>query len=167
MSLKAPDGLKIKILNQNELYISWNDTNTYSLNENLRKLQKFYILQWVIFFKYNYENFFRYGVNDEFDNRNQLTVEKSFITLTNLIAGKQYEINVRIVLSDGTESPWSNKLIVKIPLNSIENNRKQEYCDFESFTNCDFINDVTATLEWKRKEIPDSGNIFYKVFNYF
>lgn len=80
-------------------------------------------------------------------------MEKCFITLTNLIPGKQYEISVKIVLPNGTESLWSNKQIVNISINSLQNTRKQEFCDFESLINCDFINDVSATLKWKRKEI--------------
>lgn len=98
--------------------------------------------------------------------------------------GNVYEIRVRVVLPNyGIESDWSDILFVKLiqKFNEIVQNnnkqnfltpafgiqRKMEFCDFESISICDFINDNEATIIWRRKIIKNENNFGNFFFNYF
>lgn len=86
----------------------------------------------------------------------RLTTESKSTILTDLRSNSEYEVAVQLVLPDGRRSPWSPKHLtqrldhnVNTPIDSAA---EWELCDFEDTTMCDFINDPTATIDWKREE---------------
>lgn len=110
-------------------------------------------------------------------NEQRITTDTTSALVNNLKPEIIYEIKVRAVLPYyGIESNWSDSLFVAPPLNfknDIDENkqsfftpafgiqREMEFCNFESISICDFINDNEATIIWRRKIIKSDKYLGY------
>ncbi|KAI1715978.1 fibronectin type III domain-containing protein [Ditylenchus destructor] len=161
--LLAPIDIKTKPTKQmGELLVSWNDSNPpqagfrsalttvggYDSSTASPAKRPHYVVQ--------------YTLSSGRGSSKRTTSERTTALLKGLKPGEAYDITVRVVKPGGHQSAWSAKHTAVVP-SVVDHASKQqhghrEFCDFESFSICDFINDASAQLQWSKQPMPPQGH---------
>ncbi|CAG9530367.1 unnamed protein product [Cercopithifilaria johnstoni] len=156
INLLTPTNIQAKSISSTEIAIQWIDPNIdIYLNHQSEAIKS-------LFRKRKY--IIQYGKYQSL-NLKKVTSTIPYVVLNNLQPATDYEFTVKVIMSNGIESAWSVKEVIRTPSNGSE--LLELRFDFEQSEKCFFYSDPLAPLQWKMvkwKSNDESKNRLAKRF---